>query len=59
MHDLSDRLIIRGGYGLGKSLSLIGQHSQGAELVEGFSMEAPQERLTIKQVMGWLDVLRY
>ncbi|OYR08828.1 flavodoxin family protein [Brucella thiophenivorans] len=45
MHDLSGKLIIpfitHGGYGLGNSLSLIGQHSQGAELVEGFSMEAP------------------
>jgi flavodoxin len=61
-HDLSGKLLIplitHGGYGLGNSLSVVAEHAPDAQLVEGFSMEAPQERQTIEQVMGWLDALR-
>lgn len=61
-HDLSGKtlipLVTHGGYGLGNSLSVVAEHAPDAQLVEGFSMEAPQERQTIEQVMGWLDALR-
>ncbi|WP_449415809.1 flavodoxin [Ochrobactrum teleogrylli] len=61
-HNLSGKtlipLVTHGGYGLGNSLSVVAEHAPDAQLVEGFSMEAPQERQTIEQVMGWLDALR-
>ena len=60
-HDLSGKtlvpLITHGGYGLGSSLDVVARHALAARLVEGFTMEAPQERQTIEQVMGWLDGL--
>lgn len=60
-HDLSGKtlipLITYGGYGLGDSLNVVAAHAPGAQLVEGFSMEAPQERQTIEQVTEWLDAL--
>lgn len=60
-HDLSCKtlipLVTHGGYGLGNSLDVVARHAPDARLVEGFTMEAPQERQTIEQVMGWLDGL--
>jgi flavodoxin len=60
-HDLSGKtlipLVTHGGYGLGNSLSVVADRAKGAHLVEGFSMEAPQERQTIEQVTEWLNAL--
>lgn len=61
-HDLSGKTIIplvtHGGYGLGNSLDVVASHARGANLVEGFSMQAPQERQTIERVTEWLDNLK-
>lgn len=61
-HDLSGKTIIplvtHGGYGLGDSLTVVAGHTLRAQLVEGFSMQAPQERQTIERVMEWLDGLK-
>ncbi|WP_225906236.1 flavodoxin [Ensifer canadensis] len=60
-HDLSGKtivpLITHGGYGLGDSLSVLATHAPTVNLVEGFSMQAPQERQTIERVTDWLDRL--
>lgn len=60
-HDLSAKavipLITHGGYGLGDSLAVVTRHAPRARLVEGFSMQAPQERQTIERVTDWLDGL--
>lgn len=60
-HDLSGKALVpfitHGGYGLGTSLDVIRSHAPGARLVEGFAMQAPQERHTIEQVTRWLNVL--
>ena len=57
-HDLSDKMLIpfitHGGYGLGNSLPVVAEHAQQANLVEGFSIEADQERRTRDQVRDWL-----
>jgi flavodoxin len=61
-HDLSGKTIIpvvtHGGYGLGNSLEVVASHAQRADLVDGFSMQAPQERQTIERVAAWLDGLK-
>ncbi|MER9040361.1 flavodoxin [Mesorhizobium sp. M0817] len=61
-HDLSGKTIIslitHGGYGLGDSLSVVASKARRANLVEGFSMQAPQERQTIERVTEWLDELK-
>lgn len=60
-HNLSGKtivpLITHGGYGLGDSLSVLATHAPTVNLVEGFSMQAPQERQTIERVTDWLDRL--
>lgn len=60
-HDLSGKTLIpfvtHGGYGLGSSLEVVARHAPDARLVEGFTMDAPQERQTIEQVTEWLDGL--
>jgi len=60
-HDLSGKtlipLVTHGGYGLGSSLEVVARHAPDARLVEGFAMDAPQERRTIEQVTEWLDGL--
>ena len=62
MYDLSGKTVIpfitHGGYGLGSSLSVLRAHAPRARLVEGFSMQAPQERQTIARVTDWLTGLR-
>jgi len=57
-HDLSGKTLVpfitHGGYGLGQSLSVIAEQSPQAQLLEGFSLEADQERRTLEQVTSWL-----
>ena len=57
-HDLSGKTLVpfitHGGYGLGESLSVVAEHAPQARLLEGFSMEADQERRTLEQVTSWL-----
>ena len=57
-HDLSGKTLVpfitHGGYGLGDSLSVVSEHAPQARLLEGFSMEADQERRTLEQVTSWL-----
>jgi flavodoxin len=57
-HDLQGKTLIpfitHGGYGLGQSLSVVAEHAPQARLLEGFSMEADQERRTLEQVTSWL-----
>lgn len=61
-HDFSGKTIIplisHGGYGLGNSLAVVARHAPQAQLVEGFSMQAPQERQTVERVTEWLDGLK-
>ena len=58
-HDLSGKTLIpfitHGGYGLGQSLSVVAEHAPQARLLEGFSIEADQERRTLEQVTSWLS----
>jgi Flavodoxins len=60
-HDLSGKVLIplvtHGGHGLGDSMSVVAEHAPDAQLVEGFTMEGPQERQTIERVTEWLDGL--
>lgn len=51
-------LVTHGGYGQGNSLGVVAGHARGANLVGGFSMQAPQERQTIERVTEWLDNLK-
>jgi flavodoxin len=57
-HDLSGKTLVpfisHGGYGLGNSLNVVGEHAPQARLLEGFSIEADQERRTLEQVTSWL-----
>jgi flavodoxin len=61
-YDLSGKIVVpfitHGGYGLGSSLSVLRSHAPRARLVEGFSIQAPQERQTIAWVTDWLSGLR-
>jgi flavodoxin len=57
-HDLSGKTLVpfitHGGYGLGESLSVVAKHAPQARLLEGFFLEADQERRTLEQVTSWL-----
>jgi flavodoxin len=57
-HDLSSKTLIpfitHGGYGLGDSLTVVAEHAPQARFIEGFSIEADQERRTLEQVTSWL-----
>ena len=61
-HDLSGKTIIplitHGGYGLGDSLDVVSSKVRRANLVQGFSMQAPQERQTIERVTTWLNAFK-
>nr|WP_246606360.1 flavodoxin [Sphingobium xanthum] len=46
--------ITHGGYGVGKSLSVLASHAPGAQIEQPFVMEADQERRTMSQVKDWL-----
>lgn len=50
--------ITHGGYGLGSSLKVVADHAPDARLIEGFSMEADQERQTLERVTEWLGELQ-
>lgn len=58
-HDLSGKTLIpfvtHGGHGLGDSESILVSHARGARVLEGFSLEADQERRTMERVNRWLD----
>lgn len=60
-HDLAGKTIIplvtHGGFGIGDSLEVISRHAPNAIRVDGFSMQAPQERQTIEKVTNWLQSL--
>jgi len=60
-HDLAGKTLIpfvtHGGYGLGSSLEVVAAHAPGANLVEGFSLEADQERRTMETVRSWLGAI--
>ncbi len=62
MCDLSGKTVVpfitHDGYGLGSSLTVLRSHAPRARFVEGFSMQAPQERQTIARVTDWLSGLR-
>jgi flavodoxin len=61
-HDLSGKALVpfitHDGYGRGNSLDVVTLHAPQAQLVEGFSLEADQERRTLEQVTSWLGDLR-
>jgi flavodoxin len=58
-HDLSGKTLVpfvtHGGYGLGNSLSVVAEHAPQARLLEGFAMQADQERKTLALVTRWLN----
>jgi flavodoxin len=58
-HDLSRKTLVpfitHGGYGLGQSLAVLADHAPRARLLDGFAMEADQERETLTRVTRWLD----
>jgi flavodoxin len=60
-HDLAGKTIIplvtHGGFGLGDSLEVVSRHAPNASRVDGFSIQAPQERQTIEKVTKWLEGL--
>jgi len=62
-HDLSGKTLVpfitHGGYGLGQSLAVVAEHAPKARLLEGFAMQADQERETLTRVTGWLGGIRY
>ena len=62
-HDLAGKTLVlfitHGGYGLGSSLSVVRSHAPQARLIEGFALEADQERRTLEQVTGWLGGLPF
>jgi flavodoxin len=58
-HDLSAKTLVpvitHGGYGLGSSLAVLRSHAPTARLLDGFTMEGPQERKTTTRVTEWLN----
>lgn len=57
-HDMSGKTLVpfmtHGGYGLGQSRSVLTELAPRARLLEGFAMQADQERETLTRVTGWL-----
>ena len=57
-HNLTGKTLIpfitHGGYGLGNSVSVIKSHAPQAKLLEGFSLQADQEKQTLNRVTNWL-----
>jgi len=57
-HDLRGKtlrpFITHGGYGVGRSLTVLSSHAPGARIQEPFVMEADQERRTLNQIKDWL-----
>ena len=56
--DLSGKTVVpfitHGGYGTGRSLSVLADLAKGARILRPFVMEADQERRTLAQVSSWL-----
>jgi flavodoxin len=48
--------ITHGGYGLGNSLAVLADHAPAAHMEKPFSLEADQERRTLNEVKGWLEI---
>jgi flavodoxin len=61
-HSLAGKTVVlfitHGGYGVGSSLSVLADRAPGARLVDGFVIEADQERRTLERVTGWLGGLK-
>jgi flavodoxin len=61
-HDLSAKTLVpvitHGGYGLGSSLAVLRSHAPKAQLLDGLTMQAPQERQTTIRVTEWLATAR-
>lgn len=59
VHDLAGKTLVpfntHGGYGLGNSRSVLASHAPGATILDGFVLEADQERRTMEQVNTWLS----
>lgn len=57
-HDFAGKTLIpfvtHGGYGLGNSQFVLARHAPRAHLLDGFVMEADQERRTMERVTSWL-----
>lgn len=57
-HDLAGKTLVpfvtHGGYGLGNSRSVLSRHAENARLLEGFALQADQERDTMERVQEWL-----
>lgn len=61
-HDFSGKVVVpfitHGGYGVGNSQEVLRAHLPSSDLKPAFSMEADQERRTLEQVSGWLELNR-
>ncbi|EJL27298.1 flavodoxin [Novosphingobium sp. AP12] len=57
-HDLRGKMlrpfITHGGYGVGRSPSVLASHAREARIAPPFVMEADQERRTLNQIKQWL-----
>lgn len=57
-HDLTGKTLVpfitHGGYGTGRSLSVIAELAPGARIGDAFVMQADQERDTLERVTRWL-----
>jgi flavodoxin len=49
--------ITHGGYGLGDSYAVLTRHAPNARLIQGFALQADQERKTMESVNAWLTDL--
>ena len=58
-HDLSAKALVpfitHGGYGVGRSMTVVREHAPRASVLNPFVMEADQERRTLTQVSRWLS----
>ncbi len=58
-HDLADKTIVpfitHGGYGTGRSLSVLARLAPRAGIADAFVMQADQERDTAERVTRWLE----
>lgn len=61
-HDLAGKTLVpvitHGGYGIGRSLAVLGQLAPKARIADAFVMQAEQERDTLERVTRWLDRTR-
>lgn len=60
-HDISGKTLVpfitHGGYGPGRSMTVVKEHAPRAAVLNPFVMEADQERRTLTQVSRWLSVV--